>query len=178
LSAGKGTELGKFECTLKKLNDRLSFILKRERLVKLVLAVIAVVLLSGIMMVNVRSIYQASSTISSVGSFKAIGIEVYRNEGLTDRVTKIDWGLLQPGAKKTYPIYINNEGNFPLTLRLTTSNWNPPFASNYLTLTWDLISFQTINAGEAVKVTLTLTVSDSITGIGSFTFDIIAEGSG
>jgi hypothetical protein len=172
--------VGTLERTLKQLYNRLCIIAKRRKVVKLVLAISAVtflsVILSGLIIVNVRSLYQTSSTISSVGTLKAIGIEVYWDEGLTDKVTTIKWGVLVPGAKETCTIYVSNEGNFPLTLHFSASNWNPPSASNYLTLTWNYINGRTINAGEAVEVTLTLAVSESIVGINNFNFDITAEG--
>jgi hypothetical protein len=172
--------VGTLEHTLKQLYNRLCTIAKRRKAVKLVLAISAVallsVILSSLIIVNVRSLYQTSSTISSVGTLKAIGIEVYWDEDLTDKVTTIKWGVLAPGARKAYTIYVSNEGNFPLSLRLSASNWNPPAASNYLTLTWNYLNGQTLKAGEVVGVTLTLAVSESITGIYNFNFEITAEG--
>ena len=148
-------------------------------MLKLVLAIIAVIFLSGIIYgfisVNVRSIYQTSSTISSVGTFKAIGIGVYWDNNLTNRVTEINWGLLEPGDRKSFTIYISNEGPAPLTLSMSTSNWNPSSAANYLTLTWS--NSGQINAGVTAQLTLTLTVSESVSGINSFNFDITAVGS-
>ena len=134
-------------------------------------------LLSGLIVTTVRSVYQTSSTISSVGTFKAIGIGVYRENTLTNRVNEINWGFLEPGDQKSFTVYICNEGNIPLTLSMQMSNWNPPSASNYLTLTWR-DSGQTIKAGATVAVTLTLTVSANIAGINNFNFDITAVGSG
>ena len=169
------------ERALKQLYGKLCIIAKRRKVVTLMLAISAVILLSGILsgfiIDNVRSLYQTSNTISSIGTLKAIGIEVYQNEALTDRVTMINWGTLESGDTKTYTIYVSNKGNFPLTLSLSTSNWNPPSASNYLTLTWSY-SGQAISAGEAVQVTLTLAVSPSITGLSNYGFDITAVGSG
>ena len=135
------------------------------------------VIMSGLIIVGVSSLYQTSSTISSVGTFKAIGIGVYWDEALTSRVDTINWGALEPGTQKSYTIYIRNEGNIPLTLSISTSNWNPAAVSNYLTLTWSY-SGQVINAATTTPVTLTLAVSESITGINSFGFDITAVGSG
>ena len=181
LTIGKGSKLGKLESALKKLTDTLCLSTKRGKMLKLVLTIIAVIFLSGIIsgfiIVNVRSIYQTSSTISSVGTFKAIGVGVYWDNSLTNRVTEINWGLLEPGDKKSFTIYISNEGTAPLTLSMSTSNWNPSSAANYLTLTWSNTG-QTINAGVTAQWTLTLTVSESVSGINSFNFDIIAVGSG
>ena len=169
------------EHTLKKVYNRLCIIAKRRKLAKLVLAASAVVILcfilSALTIANVSSLYQTSNTISSVGTFRAIGIDVYWDEGLTNKVTTINWGLLAPGSQKTYTTYVSNEGILPLTLSMSTSNWSPPSASNYLTLTWNCEG-QTVNAGEAVQVTFTLTVSEGITGIENFNFYITAEGSG
>ena len=165
---------------LKQLYERLCIITKRRNGVTLILAIIAVIFLSGIIsgfvIVNVRSLYQTSNTISSVGTLKAIGIEVYENQELTNEATTIKWGTLKPGTAETYTIYVSNEGNLPLTLRLSTANWNPSSASNYLTLTWNY-NGQTINPGDFIQVTLTLTVSSSITGINGFNFDITVTGS-
>ena len=150
-------------------------------MVKLVIAIVAVMLLSGIlsgfMLVSVRSNYQASSTFSNVGVLKTIGIGVYSDSGLTNKVSTIDWGLLERGTQKSSTVYIHNEGNSPITMSMSTSNWSPSTASSYFTLTWNY-NGQTINPGASVQVTLTLTVSASITGINSFSFDIIAAGSG
>jgi uncharacterized membrane protein len=157
----------------------LRFVVKRGKLVKLVLAVIAVMFLSGILsgliIANVRSLYQTSSTISSVGTFKAVGIGVYWDADLTRSVNVLDWGILSPGSQKSFSVYVCNEGNLPLTLSISTSNWSPPAASNFMTLTWSY-NGQKITAGENLPVTLTLTVSGSITGISNFNFDITAVG--
>ena len=132
-------------------------------------------ILSGLIVTNVRSAYQASSTISSVGTFKAIGIGVYWDSTFKRSVNELEWGSLEPGAQKSFTIYICNEGALPMTLSISTSNWNPPAASNYLALTWSYTG-QTVNAGKSVAVTLTLTVSRSIIGINDFNFDITAVG--
>lgn len=133
------------------------------------------VILSGLFIASVRSLYQTSSTISSVGTFKAIGIGVYWDEDSTRKVNALDWGSLTPGSTKSFTIYISNEGALPLTLSMSTSNWSPPQAANYMTLTWNYNS-QTLKGATTVPVTITLTVSSDISGINTFNFDIIAEG--
>jgi hypothetical protein len=164
---------------LEKLNAEFQLIIKRGKLVKLTPAIIAAMFLSailfGLIIVNVKSIYQTSSTFSSVGTFKAIGIGVYWDADLTRSVTALEWGLLAPSAQKSFTVYISNEGTLPLTLSMSTSNWNPPTAFNYLALTWSY-NGQTIDAGKIVQVTLTLTVSESLTGMDSFNFDITTIG--
>jgi hypothetical protein len=173
------------ENTLRKLQafetwiGKFSFGKKREKWIKLAPAVVAVMLvagiLSGLIIVNVSSLYQASSTISSVGTFKAIGIGVYWDEEATSKVEAFDWGSMLPGTEKSFTVYIRNEGVLPLTLSVSTSNWNPTEAADYLTLTCSH-SGQTINTQITVPVTITLTVSSDSTEINTFAFDITAVG--
>lgn len=165
-----------------KLYGRLRLATKQKKLVKIAPVITAVMILlltlSGLIIVTARSLFETSSTISSVGTLKAIGVEVYTDEKLTSPATFVKWGYLSPGARKTSSIYIRNEGNAPLTVHLSTKNWSPPTASNYLTLTWSFSNGQKIDPDKFVEVTLTLTVSEGITGITSFNFDLIVEGSG
>jgi hypothetical protein len=173
------------ENTLRKLQalktwiGKFSFGKKREKCIKLAPAVVAVMLvagiLSGLIIVNVSSLYQASSTISSVGTFKAVGIGVYWDEEATRSVEAFDWGSMLPGAEKSFTVYIRNEGVLPLTLSVSTSNWNPTEAADYLTLTCSH-SGQTIDTQITVPVTVTLTVSSDIMEINTFAFDITAVG--
>ena len=69
---------------------------------KLVTALVALVFLSGIlsgfMLAAVKSSNQTSSTLSNVGTVKAVGIGVYWDTGLTNRTTTINWGTLDPGT--------------------------------------------------------------------------------
>jgi hypothetical protein len=133
--------------------------------------------LSGFVVSIVISATQTSTTLSSVGTLKAVGVGVYWDSSFTNKTTAINWGTLDPGTQKSFTMYIRNEGNSAITLSQSTANWNPSGSSNYLTLTWNY-NGQTINAGANIQVTLTLTVSASITGVNNFNFDIIIVGSG
>lgn len=126
---------------------------------------------------QVMSLTQTSAKVSNKGAVKTIGVEVYSDSALTNRVTSIDWGTIDPGSKVNKTVYIKNVGNAASTLSMSTSNWNPSSASTYMTLTWDY-SGQTVNVGQAVQVKFTLTTSSSITGITSFSFDITITSTG
>ena len=126
---------------------------------------------------NVFSVPQTSRTFSNAGAVMAIGVSVYWDGGCTNAVSSIDWGMLEPGSNKNMAVYIRNEGNSVSTLSMSTSNWNPSDASDYMTLSWDY-GGQSINPDEVVQVTFTLSVSASIEGITSFSFDITIVGSG
>ena len=116
-------------------------------------------------------------TLPALGTIRAVGVGVYWNGGCSNIVTSVDWGVVEPGATKNVNVYIKNEGSDPVTLSLATENWNPAAASSYMSLTWDY-GGQVIVADGVVEVTLTLSVSDTIEGITSFSFDIVITGSG
>lgn len=118
-----------------------------------------------------------NQTISNTGSVEAIGVGVYWDQSCADTVTSIDWGVLEPDSNVTRTVYIRNEGNTEATLSVATSNWNPSDASNYMTLGWDY-GGQTLNANEVIEVKLTLSVSASIVGITTFSFDITIAANG
>lgn len=117
------------------------------------------------------------SKISSGGAVKAIGVAVYSDAGCTSRLTSIDWGVLEPGENKKVTFYIQNDGNYALTVSLSTENWSPSNAQEYITLGWDY-GGQSINPGEVIEVTFTLSVSAGVSDITDFSFDIVIVGSG
>ena len=155
------------------------FGIKREKWIKLAPAIVALMLtagiLSGLIIVNVSSLYQASSTISSVGTFKAIGIGVYWDENSTYSVETLDWGAILAGSQKSFTVYVSNEGILPVTLSMSTSNWDPQVAGYYLTLTCSH-SGQTITGGVTVPVVVTLSVDKEVPDIDIFHFEITAVG--
>jgi hypothetical protein len=59
---------------------------------------------------------------------------------------------------------------------MSTDNWSPSNAGNYLTLNWNYDS-NPVAVGNVVHITFTLTVSPSIEGITTFSFDINIVGS-
>ena len=59
-----------------------------------------------------------------------------------------------------------------MMLSLQTANWNPSSAADYVSLTWNY-NGQDISPGQAVAVTLSLSVSSSIQGITASSFEII-----
>jgi len=125
----------------------------------------------------VASALLANRTVSNTGTVKAVGVGVYWDQALTNPVSSINWGTLEPGSSVNKTVFIRNEGNTGATLSMTTSNWNPSGASSYMTLSWNY-GGQTLSAGQVVQVRFTLSVSSSITGITGFSFDITIAASG
>jgi hypothetical protein len=114
---------------------------------------------------------QINSTIPNTGTLRTVGVGVYWDTAFTNKTTSISWGALDPGSKKNVTVYIRNEGYSGATLSMQTSNWNPSTASTYMALTWNY-NGQLINVGAAIVVKFTLSVSSSVSGITSFSFNI------
>ena len=124
----------------------------------------------------ILGLLSSSLRINTSGMVTSVNLEVYWDSACTNKVTSIDWGIIPPGGSAAKTVYIKNIGNVPITLSLNTENWNPPGAANYLTLTWNYTSGTKIQPNNVLPVTLTLTVSSSIQGIDSFSFNIVITG--
>lgn len=147
---------------------------------RIVVATLIILMLIGVsyyLLIPAISPRQASDTVPSRGSIKAIGVEVYSDASCTTKLTAIDWGVLDPGASKNATAYVRNEGNSAITMSMSSANWNPSNSSQYLTLTWDY-SGRSIAPKETLKVVFRLAVSSSISGITDFSFDITIVGTG
>jgi len=117
------------------------------------------------------------TSIPSVGIVKTVGVEAYWDVACTNRVTEINWGIVEPSSTTNATIFLKNPGNAPITLGLSTENWNPSNASNYIALSWDYAG-QSISPGAVIQVKLVLSVSSNITAITTFRFDIVIIGTG
>jgi archaellum component FlaG (FlaF/FlaG flagellin family) len=136
-------------------------------------AVLAIAVMG--LMVSALGALVATRTISNSGSITAVGVGVYSDSGCTTALSAISWGTLNPGDVKTYTMYVKNTGNVPVTLNMTVGNWNPLSASSYITLTWNQEKY-VLPAGQVVQAVLTLSVSSSVSGVTSFSFDITITG--
>jgi hypothetical protein len=58
---------------------------------------------------------------------------------------------------------------------MTVNTWNPSNAANYMNLTWNQES-TVLNVGNSVATLLVLSVSASVTGITSFSFNATITG--
>ncbi|HEY9760074.1 MAG TPA: hypothetical protein V6C97_33265, partial [Oculatellaceae cyanobacterium] len=103
-------------------------------------------------------------------------IGIYKNSACTQTLTAIDWGNLTAGNTATYTIYVKNTGTTRQNLTLTTNNWSPTTASQYLSITWNRNN-TTLTANQVVQAKLILTVSSTIdNSITSFSNNIIITG--
>ena len=138
------------------------------------LTIVIVAILSGL---TVSGLLNTSKVLQSSGSVKAINVEVYWDNNCTQVVNAVDWGTPDPGDDVNTTVYIRNSGTASMNLSLTTSSWTPAEAANYITLSWDREGF-VLNADEVTQAVLTLSVSDMISGIVDFSFNIVIEGTG
>ena len=118
---------------------------------------------------------QSAGNLPSGGNVKAIGVGTYLDDNCSDRISFLDWGIVEPGSSKNITIYIRNEGNADMVLSLNTSNWIPPEASWRITLSWDYDG-RALRPNEVIQVMLTITISTTIGDINTFTFDIQIKG--
>ena len=102
-------------------------------------------------------------------------LAVYADVACTLPVSELDWGTFAPGETVNRTIYLRNEGGVSGNYSLSTANWNPQVAEQFLGLNWDYAG-QIVLPGSVVKVTLRLHASSSITsgsGVSSFRFDAV-----
>lgn len=125
----------------------------------------------------VMALLTTRRTISGSGYVKGVEIGVYWDLECTNATTSIDFGMMEPGLSKSFTLYLRNEGNSALTLSMTSENWYPANAADYLTLTWNREG-QQINSDEVLDSTITLSASEDVTGINSFSLDIVISGTG
>jgi len=135
----------------------------------LALLIIQTTIVAGILSTTIRI---SNVGVINVGVIKTIGAKAYSDSECTQELSSIDWGTLEPGSTKSFTIYIKNEGNVDVTLNLSTENWNPESASNYITISWNYDG-SSIAPGQVLQITLNLRVSNSVSGVDNFSFDIV-----
>ena len=141
---------------------------------KVTIGTVVVIAVMGLM-VSALGALVAIRTVSNSGSVTAVGVGLYSDIGCTTALSAISWGTVNPGDVKTYTIYVKNTGTVSVTLTMTTGNWNPSSASSYITLTWNQEKY-VLPAGQVVQAVLTLSVSSSVSGVTTFSFDITITG--
>lgn len=98
------------------------------------------------------------------------GGNVYSNEGLRVEPTNLSWGTVDPSRNTTRIIVVRNLWQGTADLGLSTFDWVPPEAANYLSLTWDYDG-KPLEGLASLLVNLTLTVSSDVVGKNITDFD-------
>jgi hypothetical protein len=105
-----------------------------------------------------------------------IEIDVYSDSGCTKPVSNVDWGEIAAGSTINRIVYVENNGDYEVTLGLSTENWSPFEAIADITLDWDYDGVY-LEIGEVRRVIFSLSVDSDIGSISSFSFDIVVTGS-
>lgn len=140
-----------------------------------VLGVLSLVITGIITMTQMTGVYTIGSS-ADLQTPPEIG--VYWDITTLDTVTHINWGVLNVSTvevSKTVTVYVKNKGNIDFTGSLSTDNWNPSGANDFITLDWDFGS-NPLKVGRVRTTQFTLRVSPEITGITDFNFTIIITG--
>lgn len=130
---------------------------KREKILFVTLVVTVIASATIILSLMIR--------IPSVGRIKAIGVKFYWDGNATQEATEIDWGMLSPSGTYGVTLFCKNIRNVPVTLNLTTNNWNPPDAQTYLHGDWNYTAGTIIQPQEIIPIQFQLTVDINIINI-------------
>ena len=106
----------------------------------------------------------------------SIEIDVYSDSACTQVISNVVWGDIEVGNSVSQTIYVKNTGDDGVTLSMSTENWSPVGGTSYLQLSWDYDG-STISSGEVRGIVLTLSVASSVSGVDTFSFDIVITGS-
>mgnify|MGYP000140782920 CR=1 FL=1 len=123
------------------------------------------------------AVLNVQRAIPSTGLVVAVNVGVYSDVACTLNLTSIDWGTVYPGGSVSRTIYVKNTGNVPMTLSMAATGWNPAGAAGQINVTWDKEN-ASLNSGQSTSATLTLSVLQSVSGVTSFSVNIIISGSG
>ncbi|HTY75002.1 MAG TPA: hypothetical protein VMD05_05490 [Candidatus Nanoarchaeia archaeon] len=112
---------------------------------------------------------QTGRALAHSDSIAGQGVGIYWDQGCTNKTLTLYWTQMKPGSNNTLTVYVRNECNTPIYLWITTQDWTPSNASDYINLTWNYSS-QILTANQVIPIELTLSVSQNITGITQFSF--------
>jgi len=137
------------------------------------LAIVGLVLAA----VVVGAVVYYSLRLHGHGTIKLVGLKAYSDPAATLEVSAVDWGLIPPGGVSQVLLYLKSTSTTPANWTLTTENWDPSAAQNFMVLTWDYDG-GTLQPGEIRAVRFTLQVSVNISAIVDFALDIVVTAAG
>ena len=153
--------------------------MRKDKVVKLIvsgaLLALAVLYMNALLSGSVVHYKQ----LPSQASVKAVGVGVYWDLACSNETTEIMWGMIEPNQTLTVTVYVLGTGNTPVSLSMHTKLWDPPNASSYIWLKWDLEG-TVLEPNQVSPAQLALTCSLNVTGTGitDFSFVIVIVGSG
>jgi hypothetical protein len=150
---------------------------------KLSLGIIIVIAAMGLILTVVSAgVLNSSQTLHSQGTLTpvqtTVNIGVYSDSACTQSASTLDWGALAAGGNTARSVWIKNIGTANTVLTMSTGDWTPANANQWLSLSWNKEGAVLAPNG-VVQATLTLTVAQSVdTSITTFAFNIQITGTG
>lgn len=125
--------------------------------------VLIIILISLIFSEIIIRSFQPYSGEVSVGG---IGAGIYWDENCDNPITNMSWGKisinpLQSNIYKNITIYIKNESNRPITLKMNITDLNPPSIKKYISIKWNYEG-NILQQNEIFKIKLTLALNANI----------------
>jgi hypothetical protein len=130
------------------------------------------------------AILTTSKEISSGANIiTTVNLSVYDSQSATVELTFYDWGNLLPTQVKTKDVWVQNDAEIPLTISVSTKNWNPTYASESITLSfsegvgWSGGMYPQLQPHQRASIVLRLSANDNPPS-GAFSFVIVVSGMG
>jgi len=151
---------------------------------ELPLAVITllVILGGGIVVYDILTLSTDTLTIPTSGIVPQevgnVEMELYWDIFSQKPVVEVDWGELELPARVNVTFYVRNTGGDYFTSNFTTTGWvlngsnSGADPVDYFTLSWTF-GESSLGPDRQRKVMLTLEVADTLTGVDTFSFDIV-----
>ena len=70
----------------------------------------------------------ARVSFGNIGRIATINVDIFRDAGLTQRLTFVDWGVLVPGESMNHSAYVASPGNMPVNISCYAEDWSPAVA--------------------------------------------------
>ena len=140
-------------------------------------AMIAIAIIGMFFTLTTAGLLSVNQSVPSSGTVTTVNVGVYLDSACTQTLTVIDWGTLSPGSSVTRTIYVKNTGSTTITLSMTKTDWNPTSANGPISLNWNRENTM-LTTNAVTTATLTLSVSSSISGIATFSVNIVITGTG
>jgi hypothetical protein len=140
-------------------------------------ALVILVLSASALVASTFALLTIQKNVPGSGSIRGVGVGVYTNSACNNPLSSVDFGLLDAGSQKDITFYLRNEGNTDIDLSMTSKNWNPTEAADYLSLTWNREG-QLMEPDQVISCVMTLTVSPNIQNIDSYSLTITITASG
>ena len=113
-----------------------------------------------------------SVRIQGGGIIRTVGLKAFIDPDLTVEAATIDWGHMSPGDNSSVTLYLKSTSTIPAELTFSTENWEPSAAQLFFTVTWNY-NQQILDPSQVIPVIFTLRVSENVSGVTMFTFDLI-----